>query len=86
MHGRREAKWPCPLGEAAKTYPHLSLPRWSKKLSCRFASQAWHFVTFDVFHAHGRREAKMAVSFGEAAKTCLFQGDQTCSSGRRGAL
>ena len=85
MHSRREAKMAVSMGEAAKTYPNLSLPRWSKKLSCRFEWQAWHFVTVDVFHAHGRREAKMAVSFGEAAKTCLFQGDQSCS-GRRGAL
>ena len=48
-HDRREAKMAVSMGEAAKTYPNLSLPRWSKKLSCRFEWQAWHFVTVDVF-------------------------------------
>ena len=45
---------------------------------CRFAWQARHLVTFDVFQegvcAHSRREGKVGVSrgkHGETTKACL---------------
>ena len=40
--------------------------------SCRFAWQAWHFVTFHLCEVQDCREAAVAVPMGKVAKTCLF--------------
>ena len=61
-----------------------------KMCSCRFAWQAWHFVTFRVCEVQDCREAEVAVPMGKVAKTCLFRRVTRCGHvvlrGRRGTL
>ena len=61
-----------------------------KMCSCRFAWQAWHFVTFHVCEVQDCREAAVAVPIGKVAKTCLFRRVRSCGHvvlrGRRGTL
>ena len=47
--------------------------------SCRFAWQAWHFVTFHVCEVQDCREAEVAVPIGKVAKTCLFRRVTRCA-------
>ena len=58
--------------------------------SCRFAWQAWHFVSFHVCEVRDSREAEVAVPMGKVARTCLFRRVKRCGHvalrGRRGTL
>ena len=58
--------------------------------SCRFAWQAWYFVTFHVCEVQDCREAEVAVPIGKVAKTCPFRRVRSCAHvvlrGRRGTL
>ena len=62
------AKLPC-LWESRKNVAFLTCP---KLWSCRFAWQAWHFVTFHVCEVQDCREAEVAVPMRKVAKACLF--------------
>ena len=53
------------------SHQNVSFATCEKMWSCRFAPQAWHFVTFDVMCVHDRREGKIAVPMGKVTKTCL---------------
>ena len=43
-----------------------------KMCSCRFAWQAWHFVTFHVCEVQDCREAEVAVPIGKKAQKRVF--------------
>ena len=62
----------------------------SEDVSCRFAWQAWHFVTFHLCEVQDCREAEVAVPMGKVAQTCLFRRVRRCGHvvlrGRRGTL
>ena len=65
----RSVKVAVPMGKVAK---NVSFSTCQKMCSCRFAWQAWHFVTFHVCEVQDCREAEVAVPMGKVAKTCLF--------------
>ena len=94
-----------PIGKAAKLVFFVRFKGWfcvagkglgdivstcSKMCSCRFAWQAWHFVTFHVCEVQDCREAAVAVPMGKVAKTCLFRRVTRCGHvilrGRRDTL
>ena len=47
--------------------------------SCRFAWQAWHFVTFHACEVQDCREAKVAVPIGKSGKNVSFSCQKMCS-------
>ena len=47
MHDRRETIVPVSMGKAKKK-PQTSVSGRVRMCSCRFAWQAWHFVTSDI--------------------------------------
>ena len=61
------------MGKVAKT---CLFRRVTQMWSCRFAWQAWHFVTFHVCEVQDCREAEVAVPMGKVAQTCLFDVSQ----------
>ena len=86
MHDRRRAKLPCLWGSHKK----VSFSTCQKMWSCRFAWQAWRFVTFHMCEVRDPREAEVAVPMGKVAQTCLFRCVTRCGHvvlrGRRGTL
>ena len=63
----REAKVAVRIGKVTKTCLFHSF-----STSCRFAWQAWGFVTFHVCEVRDPCEDEVAVPMGKVAKTCLF--------------
>ena len=51
-----------------KSRANASFSTCHKMCSCRFAWQAWHFVTFHVCEARDPREAEVAVPMGKVAQ------------------
>ena len=77
----------CAHGKSRK---NVSFSTSQKMWSCRFAWQAWHFVTFNMCEVRDPREAEVAVPMGKVARPCLFRHVKRCGHvalrGRRGTL
>ena len=56
-----------------KKYKNVFFLTCYKMCSCRFAWQAWHFVTFHVCAVREYREGEIAVLLGKVAQTCPFR-------------